>query len=218
MAWADSRLGEFGGVNQKIGFSRLSAIPSPEVFLSPAAGPGGQEVTLQGFGFQPKMDIFVLLGDSTIALARTNDEGRFSSRLFMPVTGEGAQTLRAVDASGNVASTSFFTEFGFGSIEDLMLRLEQQVDEIKDQPSTDEDLDGPLSQSGTGISGPPSAGLDIPAAASGFPGSGFTSIGRLIPWALAFLVILLVLAAWSSLSVWSLRRTLLTKKQTQERD
>ena len=210
MAWADARLGEFGGVNQKIGFSRLSAIPSPEVFLSPAAGPGGQKVTLQGFGFQPKMDIFVLLGDATIALARTNDEGRFSSQLFMPVTGEGAQTLRAVDASGNVASTSFFTEFGFGSIEDLMLRLEQQVDEIKEQSSTDADVDL-LVSSGTG--GPPSTGLAIPAAGPAFP-----NIGRLIPWAFAFLVVLLGLAAWSSLSVWSLRRILVTKKQPQERD
>ena len=198
MAWADARLGEFGGVNQKIGFSRLRAIPSPEVFLSPAAGPGGQEVTLQGFGFQPKMEIFVLLGDATIALARTNGEGRFSSRLFMPVTGEGAQTLRAVDASGNVASTSFFTEFGFGSIEDLMLRLEQQIEELKKQSFTEASVD--LLVAGTG--GPPSTGPSTPGN-----GSGSRGLGSLPTW-----ILLVGLVAVTALSF---RRTVSREDRPQ---
>ena len=53
MVWADTRLGEYGAPNQKIGFARRQAVPAPEVFLSPASGPGGQQVTLQGFGYQP---------------------------------------------------------------------------------------------------------------------------------------------------------------------
>ncbi len=131
MVWADTRLGEFGGLNQKIGFARQRAIASPEVFLSPPAGPGGQEVTLQGFGFQPDMNLFVQLGDATIAFARTNPDGRFTSRFYMPVTGEGAHSVRVLDASGNVAGTSFYTEFGFGTIERLMRDLGRQIDELR---------------------------------------------------------------------------------------
>ena len=36
----------------------------------------------------------------------------------MPVTSEGEQTLTAVDESGNLASTSFFTEYGIGNLRD----------------------------------------------------------------------------------------------------
>jgi hypothetical protein len=132
MVWADTRLGEFGGANQKIGFARQGAITSPEIFLSPPAGPGGQEVTLQGFDFQPDMNVYVLLGDATIAFARTSPDGRFSSRLYMPVTGEGAHTIRVLDASGNVAGTSFYTEFGFGTIEGIMRDLGRQIDDLRD--------------------------------------------------------------------------------------
>jgi hypothetical protein len=133
MVWADTRLGEFGPANQKIGFTRRRAIASPEVFLSPPAGPGGQEVILQGFDFQPDMNVFVQLGDATIAFGRTNADGRFSSRLYMPITSEGAHTVRVVDASGNVAGTSYFTEFGFGSIEGLVRDLERRIDDLGDR-------------------------------------------------------------------------------------
>jgi hypothetical protein len=34
----------------------------------------------------------------------------------MPVTGEGARNVTAYDETGNVATASFFTEFGFDSI------------------------------------------------------------------------------------------------------
>ena len=131
MVWADGRLGEFGGPNQKIGFSRTRSVVSPEIFISPPAGPGGQEVILQGFNFQPDMNVFVQLGDATIAYARTNFDGRFSSRLYMPVTGEGAHTVRAIDATGNVAATSFYTEFGFGDIQRLVRDLSQQIEELR---------------------------------------------------------------------------------------
>ena len=116
MIWADTRLGEFGPINQKIGFARRASIPSPEIFLSPPAGPGGQEVTLQGFNLQPDLNVFIQAGGVTIANHRTDDQGRFTTNLFMPVTGKGAQTIRVLDESGNVATASFFTEFGFGDI------------------------------------------------------------------------------------------------------
>ena len=130
MVWADTRLGEFGATNQKIAFARRRAIPSPELFLSPPAGPGGQEVTLQGFNLQPEVNIFIQAGGVTVAAERTNAEGRFTTRLFMPVSGEGAQEVRVLDESGNVATASFFTEFGFGNIRDLQEVLEQKVDSL----------------------------------------------------------------------------------------
>jgi len=119
MVWSDARLAEFGGSNQKIAFARKRSMRSPDIFISPSAGPGGEQVTIQGFSFQPDMNIFIQLQDSTIALTRTNQEGRFTASVYIPVTGEGAQNIRAYDESGNVAMTSFYTEFGFGSISDL---------------------------------------------------------------------------------------------------
>jgi hypothetical protein len=127
MVWADTRLGEFGPTNQKIAFARQQSVPSPEIFLSPPAGPGGQEVTLQGFDFQPDLDVFVQLGDSTISQLRTDEDGGFTALLYMPITSEGSQTLTVFDESGNGASTSFFTEFGFGNIQELIEGLDERL-------------------------------------------------------------------------------------------
>jgi len=131
MVWADTRLGEYGGPNQKIAFARRRSVPAPEVFLSPSSGPGGQQVTLQGFGYQAQMNVYVQLGDSTIATARTDRNGDFSVVLYMPVTSEGAQPLSAVDDSGNIASTSYFTEFGIDTIQRQNEALQDQLDAIE---------------------------------------------------------------------------------------
>ena len=130
MVWADSRLGEFGGFNQKIAFARRQALPAPEVFISPPVGPGGQEVTVQGFNLQPDLNVFVRVGGSTVSIERTNADGRFTARVFMPITGEGAQTVAVIDDSGNVATTSYFTDFGFGSIRDRQDDLESKIDAL----------------------------------------------------------------------------------------
>ncbi|BAS26431.1 sialidase family protein [Limnochorda pilosa] len=132
MVWADTRLGEFGPLNQKIGFARRKAIRAPGIFVSPPAGSGGQKITVQGFDFQPEMNVFIQLEDATIATARTNREGRFTTSLFVPVTGEGAQSLRVLDESGNGASTSYYTEFGFGNLQQLHDDLSRQLGELKD--------------------------------------------------------------------------------------
>ncbi len=131
MVWPDGRLGEYGPPNQKIAFTRRRAVPAPELFLSPPSGPGGQQVTLQGFGFQPDLTVFVLLGDSTVAQARTDETGQFTNVFYMPITSEGAQTLTVVDESGNRASTSYYTEFGFGNILDQYRELSSQLDELR---------------------------------------------------------------------------------------
>lgn len=130
MVWPDTRLAEFGGVNQKIGFARLRAIKAPDIFLSPSSGAGGQAVTIQGFNFQPQMNIVIQLQDAVIASARTNADGRFTASVYMPVTGEGAQTLNVYDESGNFASSSYYTEFGFGSIQKMYQQLLDAVNKI----------------------------------------------------------------------------------------
>jgi hypothetical protein len=129
MAWADGRLGEFGPLNQKIGFARQEQVAAPEIFINPPAGPGGQQVTIVGSDFQPDMGVFVQLGDSTISQLRTNLDGEFTAQIYMPITSEGSQTISVFDESGNGASTSFFTEFGFGNIQDLIEDLQERLDE-----------------------------------------------------------------------------------------
>lgn len=133
MVWSDTRLGEYGAPNMKIAFARQRSIAGPELFLSPPSGPGGQQVTLQGFGFQPLLNVYIQLGDATIAMARTDDIGSFTTVFYMPITSEGAQNVSAVDESGNRASTSYFTEFGFGNIADQLKDLQDQLDELKNQ-------------------------------------------------------------------------------------
>ena len=130
MVWADSRLGNLGTVNQKIGFARQRLMPRPEVFISPPQGPGGQDVIIQGFNFQPDQNVFVSVAGSIVATERTNEEGRLTVGLFLPVAGQGGHEVRVFDASGNVASGSFFMEFGFGDIEELTEPIQELPDRI----------------------------------------------------------------------------------------
>jgi len=162
MVWADSRLGEFGPMNQKIAFARQAAVASPEIFISPPAGPGGQEVTLQGFDFQPDMGVFVQIGDSTISTLRTDLDGGFTARIFMPITSEGSQTITAFDESGNGASTSYFTEFGFGTIQELLDDLGGRLDEIEaaDAGAGTEADSSPAADAGAGTEDDSSPGTD----------------------------------------------------------
>ena len=69
--------------------------------------------------------------DAVIAAARTNAEGRFTTRIYMPVAGEGPQDLAVVDESGNGASTSFYVEFGFGQIRELQQDLLRQLEDLR---------------------------------------------------------------------------------------
>ena len=134
MVWADSRLGEFGGANQKIAFARKRLMPSPSIFISPPSGPGGKDIVIQGFNFQPTRDVFIEVAGVIVSTTRTQGEGRFTSQIFVPISGEGAHTVRAIDASGNVASTSFFMDFGFDSIQeatDQLVNLTQRVESIE---------------------------------------------------------------------------------------
>ena len=54
--------------------------------------------------------------EGMITNLRSNERGEFQTNVYMPVTGEGARNVTAYDETGNVATASFFTEFGFDSI------------------------------------------------------------------------------------------------------
>jgi hypothetical protein len=127
LVWPDTRLAAFGGINQKIAFSRQRAIRTPDIFVSPSAGAGGQNVTIQGFDFQADMNVQIQLQDSVIATTRTNTEGRFTASVYIPVTGEGAQTINVFDESGNFATSSYYTEFGFGTIQQSLGDVMDQI-------------------------------------------------------------------------------------------
>lgn len=130
MVWADGRLSEFGGINQKIGFARKRQMPNPEIFLSPNAGPGGETITVQGHGFQPDLTYYLLVEGETVASGRTNAEGRMSASVFIPISGEGPHPVTLVDGSGNAASTSFYMEFGFDNIQTELEELSTQLEEL----------------------------------------------------------------------------------------
>jgi hypothetical protein len=124
MVWADTRLGEFQGTNQKIGFARQRQMPNPSIFLSPPQGPAATNVTIQGFNYQADQELFIQVGGAIVAQERTNPDGRFTTQLFFPIAGEGAQTVTVLDASGNTAAASYFNEFGFDNIADTASDVE----------------------------------------------------------------------------------------------
>ncbi len=130
MVWADTRLGEFGGINQKIGFARQRLMPTPAIFISPPSGPGGRDVIIQGFDFQPRRNIFIEVGGSIVATGRTNSDGQFSSGIFIPISGEGAHRVRVIEESGNVASSSFFMDFGFDNLQDAAEQIQGVADKV----------------------------------------------------------------------------------------
>jgi hypothetical protein len=126
MVWADTRLGEFGGANQQIAFARQSAIKPAELFLNPPSGAAGRVVDIQGFGFQPDNNILLQVSGVIVSNPRTDDQGQFQTSIYMPLTGEGPTSITAYDETGNIATASFFTEFGFDT-------LQRSLDEINSQ-------------------------------------------------------------------------------------
>ncbi|GBC72045.1 hypothetical protein HRbin02_01835 [Candidatus Calditenuaceae archaeon HR02] len=124
MVWADCRLGEFTGVNQKIAFARRRAITAPSIFVSPPSGVAGRDVTIVGSNFQPDSNIYIELSGSVVAYTKTSEEGSFMARIFTPLTSEGPQTIVAYDQTGNFAIASFYIEFGFSNLAEKIGALE----------------------------------------------------------------------------------------------
>lgn len=127
VVWPDTRLGEFGGFNQQIGFARQTAIEPASLFISPPSGSAGRIVDIQGFGFQPESTIQLYVSGVITAQLRTDEEGLFQTSIYMPLTGEGPTEIRAFDESGNVAIGSFYTEFGFDTLQRTLDELNQQL-------------------------------------------------------------------------------------------
>ena len=135
IAWADSRLGELGGLNQKIGFARKRLMPAASIYISPPSGPAGRDITINGHNFQPESEIFVEVGGVLTATGRTTEDGIFSIMIFAPISGEGARSVVVKDISGNVATASFYTEFGFDTLKQSVSNLEGRLVEV-DEPGT----------------------------------------------------------------------------------
>ena len=133
LVWPDTRLGEFQGTNQKIGFARMRQMPSPSIFLSPARGASATTVTIQGFNFQADQDIFILVSGVLVSTIESNDQGRFTTQLFFPTAGEGPQSVAVFDASGNSATASFYNEFGFDNLQ----QTAADIADIRDALSSD---------------------------------------------------------------------------------
>ncbi len=137
MVWADARLGEVMGANQKIAFSRQRPMPTPQLFLSPPAGVAGRDVVVQGSNFQPDSEIFISMGGVIIATGFTDLVGNFMQTIYAPIAGEGARNIVVADISGNVSSASFFTEFGFDTFQKGLDDLSTQVAAMNAAPPPD---------------------------------------------------------------------------------
>ncbi len=127
LVWPDTRLGEYGGYSQQIGFARKTAIESPSLFLSPPSGSAGRIVDIQGFGFQPDAAIQLYVSGVITSTLRTDMKGQFQTSIYMPLTGEGPTEITAYDETGNVATASFYTEFGFDSLQDQLGAIESAL-------------------------------------------------------------------------------------------
>jgi len=153
MVWADTRLGEFGGFNQQIGFARQTSIEPPSLFISPPSGSAGRVVDIQGFGFQPESNIQLYVSGVATSFLRTDSDGQFQTSIYMPLTGEGPTQISAFDETGNVATASFFTEFGFDT-------LQRSLEEINSQLGVTEEIAATPEASPVPTDGTPTAAGD----------------------------------------------------------
>ena len=137
MVWADSRLGEVTGYNQKIGFARQRAMPAPQLFLSPPSGTAGRDIIIQGSYFQPDTEIFISMGGVLLSTGLTDAVGNFMQTIYAPISGEGAREVVVADISGNVGVASFFTEFGFDTFQKGLNDLTEQIAGLNTTDGTD---------------------------------------------------------------------------------
>jgi len=127
MVWSDSRLGEFGSFNAKIGFARLTPLKAPSIFVGPPRGVAGRSIEIQGSGFQPQLDYFVSISGNIVTSSRTDKDGRFDLKLFVPIAGQGPQDITVFDETGNTATASFYIDVGFNTINDQLNKTLQAL-------------------------------------------------------------------------------------------
>jgi PHD/YefM family antitoxin component YafN of YafNO toxin-antitoxin module len=75
--------------------------------LTPSEGPVGTKVLVEGFGFSPSVQVSVAFNDMLLGYAATDDEGNFAFTFNIPVSADGAQTVKAFDSDGNFADAVF---------------------------------------------------------------------------------------------------------------
>ncbi|MDJ0273115.1 MAG: exo-alpha-sialidase [Aigarchaeota archaeon] len=128
MVWTDSRAGFRGAPNQDIGFARQRPVKSPSIFTSPPQGPAGQVITIIGDGFAPRQrEVFIEFDGVVVSSFATDSVGRFTATIYIPVSGEGAHLIRAIDVLGNVAEATYYTSFGFNNINDQLRAARDEV-------------------------------------------------------------------------------------------
>ena len=66
-----------------------------------------------------------------VATERTNELGRFTSQVFIPISGEGAHAVAVFDDSGNAAISSFFMEFGFDNVQETQKLLAERIENLE---------------------------------------------------------------------------------------
>ncbi|MEM4281999.1 MAG: sialidase family protein [Candidatus Caldarchaeum sp.] len=128
MVWTDSRAGFRGAPNQDIGFARLRPVRAPTIFVSPPQGPAGQVISIVGDGFAARQrEVFIEVDGVVISSFPTDGAGRFTATIFVPVSGEGAHLVRAIDVLGNVAEATYYTSFGFNNINEQLRRSGEET-------------------------------------------------------------------------------------------
>ncbi|HID04294.1 MAG TPA: hypothetical protein EYP20_00660 [Aigarchaeota archaeon] len=128
LAWTDSRAGEVLGRNQDIAFARIRSVSRPSITISPPEGPAGQVVTILGHNFAPRQrEVFIEIDGVVVSSVATDDNGRFTAQIFIPLSGEGPHTVRAIDVLGNVATANFYTSFGFNTVEEVIDTLADEL-------------------------------------------------------------------------------------------
>ena len=164
LVWGDTRLAEFGGFNTQIAFARTQAIPNPSLFLNPPSGTAGRIVDIVGTGFQPLSNIQLLVSGVVVSNPRTGEDGTFTTSIYMPLTGEGPTSISAFDETGNAATASFYTEFGFDSLQKSLDEINSRLNQTPAAGSENGTTATPTPSSGTGTQVAPPFGT-----ASGSP-------------------------------------------------
>lgn len=100
---------------------------SPTIKVMPQAYPVGSNITVAGENFAYLRNVEVQVDGVKATLASTDHLWRFNATIIVPTLKEGVHTIRAVDALGNVAKTTFYVNLGFDTIDSEMQSLNEQV-------------------------------------------------------------------------------------------
>lgn len=130
VSWTDTRLGRLGSPNMKIGFARTKHIPLPTIFVSPPSAYAGQQVTIIGENFIPEGEVYIKIGDAFISVLKTDRNGKFEAKIFVPALSEGPYKVEAIDISGNRAEAYFYCEVGLDTMSKILRLLKENYNDL----------------------------------------------------------------------------------------